>query len=191
MQELPSTRAAKNRQELGTKEAEARWCPPRKLHTTEDLIEYIISKARKDGDCLTWVGWTGRDGAPMVMWKSKTYRAQRVLYQHTYQLFRPKWMVITRCGNKGCVNAEHLQQISRGDFNRKMGREGGFLSGRERALATAIRHAPTSKMGIDRLNEVMQMRAEGKQYKEIGKIFGITPQGVGAAIKRWKGMGLV
>ena len=182
---------AKKRQRINYKDKGIRWSPPSLIKTDAQMLEYITTKTKRTEDgCLLWVGWTTRDGYPRLNWKKKTYRANRLVYRLTHENMVASWLVRTTCGNPTCVNPEHLVQISRGNLNKKMGKEGSFPRGLQRSIIAA-KAAKNPRLGMDKAKEVARMRAEGMYYKDIGAVYGVRPEAVFAAVKRWTKAGLI
>ena len=168
-----------------------KWSPPSVIKTDQQMIEYITTKAKPSGDCLLWVGSSCQDGAPRVHWNKKKYRAQRLLYKLTHHWFDEKNLVITTCGHKKCVNPDHLKMQRRDILNRTMAENNQFPKGQERSLNAALRASKTAVLGIDKLQDVIRLRSEGKTWKDIGDFYGLSGSAAWSAYKRWKNTGLV
>lgn len=68
-----------------------------------------LMKLKKDvGDCWEWIGHYNNKGIPWCSWNSETMNARRCMYLVTNFLKETKHTIYVTCGNKKCVNPDHL-----------------------------------------------------------------------------------
>ena len=87
-------------------------------HTMESLLARTV----QSGDCLLWQGATLRSGYGVARYMGKQTTAHRIsLSLHTGQAIPTGMEVDHTCGNRTCINPEHLQLVSHAE-NMKLGR---------------------------------------------------------------------
>lgn len=65
------------------------------------------------GDCWVWQrSVTAKGYGRFCVGSGKTVLAHRVSYEHYVGPLRDGFVIDHKCNNKGCVNPEHLKQIS-------------------------------------------------------------------------------
>ena len=80
--------------------------PPRHA----DPVAALLARAERDGECLVLKTSLNRWGYPHVRVGRVTYRAHRWLYDQLLGL--PEGAdVHHRCGNRACLNIEHLAAV--------------------------------------------------------------------------------
>jgi hypothetical protein len=71
-----------------------------------------------DDGCWQWLGAIGRDGYGNFTVNGKTISPQRFAYEQSVGVIESDLQVIPSCGNRSCVNPDHLDLIeSLGAFN--------------------------------------------------------------------------
>jgi len=74
-----------------------------------------------NNDCLLWKGGTNDKGYPQTKVGSKSYKVYRLVYQ----AYNPKDKIDNmpihhKCGNRLCVNFQHLQKVTDYENNAEM-----------------------------------------------------------------------
>ena len=65
------------------------------------------------GECWIWQKSTTEKGyGRFCIASGRTVLAHRISYEHWVGLLKPGFIIDHKCNNKGCVNPEHLEQIS-------------------------------------------------------------------------------
>jgi hypothetical protein len=151
-------------------------------------LAYIRSKCVEDGDCLLWrrtqddrgrPKWTtrGDDG------RSKTIQPRRVVWTLAKGSIPEGLLVTVTCGNKLCLNCEHMELITKGEVIRRTAKNPATKARRRLAgLATRDFH---SKLDMDKARYI---RHTDKTLAEVASELGIG-ESTASAIrrgKRWK-----
>ena len=157
----------------------------------KDVVEKITTHAYARDGCLIWAGSLCRSGAPLIKWNRKSWRAQRLLLSLTRPSFNPKWLVVTSCGNRDCVNPNHLMQTTRNKFYSRLTEIGARPSGKDLGLRVAIARSSKARLGIDRAQEVVQLLSEGWTQKRVAEKFGVVETRVTNALKTWRNLGVI
>lgn len=158
--------------------------------TEPEMLAYLQSHVRADGECLVWAGpFCGGTQQPKVMWRRKVYRARRLLLELLGVPVDGKTVYCT-CGESRCMNPAHLLAGTRAAANRQMARSGRTLSGARRSLASLLGHAKRARLSVHDANDVLRMRASGATLTQIGSRYGVTNQTVSQAIAAWRRAGI-
>lgn len=82
-----------------------------------------VQRSEKSG-CWTWAGSTDQEGFGRIRVKSAEKRVDLIAHRVSWFIHRgpvPEGMsVLHSCGNRGCVNPDHLLLGSRKDISRKV-----------------------------------------------------------------------
>jgi hypothetical protein len=160
---------------------------PRK--TAEQMVQHLLTNVYKKDDCLEWAGSTMAGDLPMVMWNRKRYLAKRLLMELLGN--KVSGMVVwNRCGNKLCMNPDHIIVGRRRQMVKEITREGKMVSGARRSLLVAMSRVKTARLPITEAPAVFRMRAEGMSFRQIGLKYQVTPSAVGHAIEAWRRAGV-
>jgi hypothetical protein len=151
------------------------------LRTPEQMLDYLLTNVRMDDVCRVWASCVTTNGMPKVSWKCRAYNAQRLLL--TLLDKNPKARVWSICGNRTCMEPDHLTTGSVGQHNQWMFDTGVFPKGRQRAMRIAL--GVDAKLGVRALPMLHRLRAEGRTYKQIGERMGVHPSTVGHLLRRW------
>ena len=72
-------------------------------------IQEVWTRTKQSGDCQIWQGGTHQQGYPMIRWRGSMKLVARIVMED--KLGRPleRWeRVGTTCGNKRCLNPDHM-----------------------------------------------------------------------------------
>lgn len=73
------------------------------------LIDMVREKSiTAENGCVIWTGATTQRGYPILMAEACTFGVRRLVIEHALGKLSPRAVVIATCGNRLCVNAEHL-----------------------------------------------------------------------------------
>jgi len=79
---------------------------------TEQELDRWATKISREGDCHLWTGHLDKDGYGSFYFRRKNRRAHRVGWYLTHGEI-PKGMFVNhKCGNRHCVNAQHLELLT-------------------------------------------------------------------------------
>lgn len=76
--------------------------------TQKDRLETTLKRTTRSGECMLWTHDCDQDGRPRYRVEGKPRLAHRCVYEHFVGEIPPGRNVIRVCGNKKCVNPEHL-----------------------------------------------------------------------------------
>lgn len=151
--------------------------------TTKDMY----ARARSDGDCWLWTGYTSRDGYGRLMYERKCYRAHRFILFLLgtitgSELRKPTGVVMHTCDKPLCINPTHLRWGSVKDNVADRVRKGRGAIGEKNYGA---------KLCTDDVHFIRALAANGWTNKEIAEVFcdtGVTASGIKQVATRqsWK-----
>lgn len=86
------------------------------LDRRSHIIDRILSRTKREGDCLIWTGptsGTGRGGGYGRMCLSgQTVAVHRVVYTHYFGYVPGKKQIDHKCRNRLCLNPAHLEMVT-------------------------------------------------------------------------------
>lgn len=121
------------------------------------------SKVDKSGDCWEWIAGKSSTGYGKFCFNGKMTSAHRIAYLFHYGFLVHNILILHRCGNRGCVNPEHLYAGTHKDNYRDMVHHG-------RLAVFRGEDNPSSKLTE---SQVALIRASNLSTRKIGKIFGV------------------
>lgn len=88
--------------------------------TFDNILPHIQVKSENGNNgCIWWKGIIGSDGYPVLNVGGKQYRVSRLLCLIYHGLvFSSGYSALHKCGNKSCVNQEHLYVGTQAENNR-------------------------------------------------------------------------
>ena len=76
------------------------------------IADRIAKHSALDGDCIVWIGTTGRLGYGHISVNSSTKDVHRVSYE-TFVRPIPEGLSLDHlCRNRACINPDHLEPVS-------------------------------------------------------------------------------
>ncbi len=155
--------------------------------TPEEMLEYLQTHAYKEGDCLIWAGGKAGGEYPVVMWRGKKYVAQRLLVTLLGRCFRPGQYVYAVCGNRACMNSQHLRVSTKTDVSKNSYKHGRYPTGTLRGVVISLARQRKGdvKLPIKERSTLLRLRGEGYTYAQIAEKYGVHPSAVGYALKTW------
>jgi len=128
-----------------------------------------------DSGCHVWVGPKHPQGHGIVSLSGGVSgTAARVMFEHHFGALRIGTAVLRLCGNKLCVNPQHLKG---GSFEEvaKVRRTFG-----QAKLGEKVR---TSKLKASDIPRIRQLRKDGRSFASIAKFYGVTAKTIHNVVK--------
>lgn len=148
----------------------------------EAMLAYLRANVRQDAHgCLRWAG-TFQKNNPLVQWRKERWMARRLLWVLSGGEIPHGHFIWDVCGNRACMNLAHLRCGTRSEMHRAVPRPVTI----EHSLAIAHGKSQTSRLGLDKRDDVLRMVAQGRTHAEIGRTYGVTGNTVSGALKRWR-----
>lgn len=145
----------------------------------------FLSYVQKDDSttgCWRWCGSKAITGYSNFFYRGTTYLAHRaslLIFKKVVNL-TPGLQVAHSCGNRDCVNPDHLSEKSRSENNGIDKREHGKdLSGDKCHFA---------KLDWDKVAQIRHKSSEGVSNKSLSEEFRVSPSTVSSIVrnKSWK-----
>lgn len=157
----------------------------------DEKLNEFFSKTEKDEatGCLSWKGALHVRGYPVIslakygLGASGQATANRVIYEHFHGELDPQKIVFNSCGNRGCVNVEHMIA-----GNRSQSYQNSIRFGRMNQPKRNGDKNPMAKLNSESVNEMRELyKAGGNSLRAIGERFGVSPSAVSLIVrhKRW------
>jgi hypothetical protein len=136
--------------------------------TLQQKLAHYTKRGRSN-ECWGWGASFNYKGYPLITWQGKTYLAQRLVSKP------PKYLQIRHsCDNPGCMNQRHWSHGTA-----KQNSDDKFKRGRvddRRGMKNG--HAALTDV------EVQQIRAIGRNYRQLSKQFGVGKSNISRIINR-------
>jgi hypothetical protein len=144
--------------------------------TLEELIARVRAKVIEEGDCWVWQGAVSgvqRELPQMTVRENgrRTNRSvRRMLKEKAAGYVRHDRLVTTSCRTFGCVNPDHLVEITVGGRNRRAAKDGHYADPVRRAKIAAKARARLSDLTPD----VVAKIREAGSASEAARLYGVT-----------------
>ena len=92
----------------------------------DGLYARLMARCEECGDCLLWRGSYTANGHPQVRALGKVQLVRRVVYQLKRGPIQPGRVIVLKCGERGCVNPEHMAQYTIQQVAQKAAKSGSF-----------------------------------------------------------------
>lgn len=132
---------------------------------------------KKSDGCWQWKGVTTSSGHGQISKKG----AHRFSYERYKGNIPEGLFVCHHCDNPGCVNPDHLFLGTPKDNTQDM-----IMKGRDKKAKGEF--SGTSKLKCDDVMKIRLLFQQGKNYREIGEVFGMARSTIGQIIRKeiWK-----
>ena len=151
------------------------------VRPTDD--ERFFSFVLKTDGCWLWRGATAPGGYGVFSVRHKNVRASHYSYTRFVGQLSPGQQALHRCDNPPCVRPDHLFAGTQGDNMRDC-----VAKGRLRPGGTFGEAHPSAKLTAEIVKHIRAAHADGASLSELGRRHGVTPQSIGAVVRResWK-----
>lgn len=141
-------------------------------HMVLDLKK-IFDRCEEEGDCLLWQQGVNSHGIPFAQHLGKITNVRRLVLSFAKGVeLSGSLVAIVRCGNKRCLNHEHILAMTRGSMVRRLAKAGmldaNSVCDRRRA---ASRTRPSNKIN-EQIAE--QIRLDGGSQAQRALKFGVS-----------------
>lgn len=137
----------------------------------KNLLERIKRLCVEEGQCLIWQGLTARGPLPMIHIGNSNVSARRKLYEFlngvTVEADR---VVRTTCGEKLCMNPDHLICMTRTKAKKLDGANGAYNTARMQA----IRYRTTRERAKLTIEQAREIRASEESARALAKRYGVA-----------------
>lgn len=156
------------------------------MKLTDELIrEYIPAfQARYEevGECWEWqAGISKATKVPIFCLKHTSVTARKFIMAANGHDTDGKYVVYT-CGNRVCVNPDHLKVLTKKQHMVHMGKHVGIGVTRSHKIAKAKRAA----VGKITMEQAREIRASSATCKQLSEQYGLSPSRI-SVIKRGRG----
>lgn len=160
--------------------------------TRREMMDWLSTHVRLDGDCRIWAGSLDTWGRPVVCWQPRGQRisARLLLLELLGKPIPPRPVVWQACGCGQCMEPSHLMIGTRPAMIAWMARQNRFPTGPARAIASA-RNRPSARLGMRHARDVATAIAHGAPRAQIAVQYGVTVSAVGHALARWRKAGVI
>ena len=124
------------------------------------ILMFITSKTVEEGDCILWTGCITSNGHPMTRRQGNTLLVRREVFRLCCGDLIARIPIDTRCGNKNCVNPEHLCASTASNIAKKAAKRGAWTTvARSVKISNAKR--TKSKLTIEQAREIRASTESG------------------------------
>jgi hypothetical protein len=151
------------------------------------MLQHLRENVYREGECLRWAGSYTTCGYPLIKWNGKRKIARRVLMGLLAGGgISDRHVVYDKCGNRWCMNEEHLRVGTVQAAFTVAAKRGKFMSGKIRQITTSVARARNARLPVTERHNLTRMLGEGMRHGEIAAHYGVSRSAVGSAIARWK-----
>ena len=126
--------------------------------------------------CVIWRGMTVTRGYPVVSLKFKIYSVRRLVLGWKGGALAPNQVVLASCGNRLCVNPDHLSAGSHADAYHRSGNA-------ERIVMRGQKNGQ-SKLNPESVRSIRRLRAEGVSSGLLAATLGVSVAAIHKVEKR-------
>lgn len=148
-----------------------------KWYCLEDMVNWILNFTDEMGSCLISRYKANNKSYPVLSYKGRVYYLRNVVLE--YKLGRPirnGFYCRCTCGNKKCVNPEHLEEARRKDLLVEYYNKGDIKIKYRGEDSNFCKHSN------EKLKEMIKMYDKGFTRKEIAYLYGCTEYYVGDVV---------
>ena len=146
----------------------------------EGLVEWELSTAHHDGDCLVANHPTNHAGYALVSFGGKSYRLHRLVLEHRIgRTLERHEHACHRCHQPRCINPDHLYVDSQAGNMADMRRAGRGRSGQRSGAANSSARLTESDVA-----SIRQRAADGVAQRSIAAEFGVGQATISRVVRR-------
>lgn len=117
-------------------------------------IMHLLESTDDIGDCIIWNGYTGSTGHPMIRRSGTTKLVRREVFRMSGGNLVPRQPIDTRCGERCCINPEHLYANTIANIAKKAAKRGAWKGmARSMKIATKKREQ-MGKLTMEKAHEI-------------------------------------
>lgn len=146
-----------------------------------EAMNWLSARVAQEEQCLIWRGFFDRYGAPRgrIPWLAGSLSVRRALWERLNGKTLGTRLIRMTCGNRDCVNPEHMRPVSKKKLFEHFAKDGVFdcpIAKAKRAVAAKNRgrhYSPEAKA------KIFALRQSGQTYKQIGSEMGMDWRHIG------------
>lgn len=134
------------------------------------FLDDVYQHCRQDDECMLWLGTTDSHGLPLYNYSSKCrVHLRRFIYDMYIQSANNR-RVIMRCGNRTCLNPDHMNGLMLSQFLSLISRDGS------KSTISARINMQKAKQQRSKLNMdiARQIRQDERLAKEVAQEYGVS-----------------
>lgn len=140
--------------------------PRRDLATVLNSKIEVIPRGHKT-PCWIWQGQLNHGGYARKVWRKKTFRVHRYLYQQRYGQIAEELQLDHLCKVRACVNPEHLEAVT---------------------AAENTRRSSLTKLTETDVRQIRRLRSEGLTLRTLASRFKVSKSNIVAVVgyRSWR-----
>lgn len=138
-----------------------------------EILCKVLDRVDEVGECLIWNKSVNGGGFPIIRINDVAFSVRRLVYKLVNGPIQNRPVEAT-CGDKRCVNPDHLVASSLTSLMKKAWARGAWRSIARNAKVAASKRA-IGKLTMDQANEI---RFSDKSASQLARDFGINPRQV-------------
>lgn len=139
----------------------------------ETILEMmrILDSTEEVGDCILWTGAIGNAGHPIYKPRGcGCTLVRRAMFELAGGELEPRIPIDTRCGERTCVNPDHLFKATVSGIAKRAARKGAWKS-KTRAAKIAAAKRAKGKLTIEQAREIRMSTESGPK---LAAIYGVN-----------------
>lgn len=117
-------------------------------------LQHVRERCEEVGDCWIWQRCTNHMGYPVMRIGGTMRLVRRVAVEASGRALLPRQPVAVRCGERGCVNPEHLFPSSESAIAKKAAKRGAWSSPMRGAKIAQARRTTMAKLTLEQAREI-------------------------------------
>lgn len=109
-------------------------------------LQTLLSRTDEIGDCLVWNSTIGTTGYPIIHTPDGCRLARRLAFTLSGGVLKQRQPVATTCGDKRCINPEHLRASTTAKIAQAAARRGAYSTRARGAKIAAARRNGGAKL---------------------------------------------